>query len=123
VTWRTGRVLRAPSEADADLWTFFHDCLINVFESAGVQAGWASMVPDVMVDAGLVDVQSEVHARSWRGGEPGCLLVAGTAAQLGEQLMAEGLSPQDLQRVRELMADARMMIRMPPLVSTVGYKP
>ena len=124
MTWRDGRVLHAPSETDRRQWTEFHDCLIDVFTSEGrVDPGWASAAPEAMVDAGLVDVQAEVHTRSWRGGEPGCLLVAGSTVQLGEKLIKRGMSPRELDRVRELMADPRMIIRMPPLVSTVGCKP
>jgi SAM-dependent methyltransferase len=123
MTWTTNRVLRAPTATDQQRWTSFHDCLIRVFQSHGADPGWASAVYAAMVDADLTDVESQMHTRSWRGGEPGCLLVAGTTSQLREDLIRHGMTQEQLQRIRELMADPNMVIRMPPLVSTVGYKP
>jgi SAM-dependent methyltransferase len=121
-TWLAGRVLRAPSEADRRLFEDFHDSLLRVFAEAGVDPSWALNTVDAMVDAGLDNVHAEVHTRSWRGGESGCGLMAGSTVQLHDDLVRHGLTEQDLQRVRELMADRRMVIRMPALVSTVGWK-
>lgn len=122
MTWRSGRVLRAPSPADKRLWETFHDYLIAVFDAAGANPGWASEVADHMIDAGLKDVGAEYHTRSWRGGEPGCRLVANTTHQLRDQLIKQGATDDELERVRDLMTDPRMMIRTPPLVSTAGWK-
>jgi SAM-dependent methyltransferase len=122
MTWREGQVLRAPSQADKRLWKDFHDCLVGVFVADGADPGWASTVLETMVDAGLRDVGAEVHTRSWRGGEPGCMFVAGVTVQLRDKLIKQGCTPQDLHRVRQLMADPLMTIRLPPLVSTVGWR-
>jgi len=87
-----------------------------------VDEGWAKRVNTVMVDAGLRDVESEVHARSWVGGSAGCRLVAGAVNQLRGKLYKLGLTPEDLHRVEELMHHPDMRICSNPLVSTVGYK-
>jgi SAM-dependent methyltransferase len=95
-TWRTGRVLRAPTPADQALWTMFNDLLVNVFLKAGVDPGWASRVPAAMTDAGLVDISATVRCQSWAGGSPGALLSVGSVDQLRDRLLDEGLSDQDL---------------------------
>jgi 2-polyprenyl-3-methyl-5-hydroxy-6-metoxy-1,4-benzoquinol methylase len=122
MTWRHGRVLRAPSIGDRSLFEFFHDALANVFLTQEADTTWASKAAQAMTQYGLVDVQAEMWTRSWRGGEAGCQLVAGTIVQLHDKLMRAGMQDCDLARVRELMRDPKMMIRMPPLVSTLGYR-
>ncbi len=122
MTWTAGRVLHAPLPADRALFEEFHDALIRVFVDAGAEPGWASAVYGEMVDAGLRDVSAQVFTESWVGGTAGTRLVAGTAQQLREPLLRQGLTDKDLDRVRELMHDRRMTIRMPPLWSTVGWR-
>jgi ubiquinone/menaquinone biosynthesis C-methylase UbiE len=119
-TRREGRVLCAPSPADKSLFEYFHDCLIDAFAESGVDPGWASMVPVAMVDAGLADVSVDYTSESWRA--PGFLPLAGSIAQMRDQLVKQGLTSQDLDRVRELMNDPHVMIRTPPFVSTAGVQ-
>lgn len=122
-TWRSGRVLNAPTLADAILFERFHDTLAKVFSSAGVDGGWASRVPAAMLAAGLVDVQAQIHARSWPGGSAFARLIAGDITQLDGELRAHGMTQEELERVRQLMDDPTMVIRTPPAVSTLGYRP
>jgi NitT/TauT family transport system substrate-binding protein len=122
-TWLAGRVLRAPSAQHGALWTRFNDALINVFVEAGVDPGWASRAPAVMTDAGMVDVSATVRCESWTGGSAGALLGVSSIAQLRERLLGEGLSHQDLDEVSALMHNPQLMIRLYPLVQTVGYRP
>lgn len=122
-TWRAGRVMHAPAVADTALFERFQNTLWAVFTAAGVDGGWASQVLAAMVDAGLVDVDAQIHARSWPGRSAYAQLVAGSIIQLADRLREHGLTDADLARVRELMADPAMVVRTPPMVSTVGYCP
>jgi SAM-dependent methyltransferase len=122
-TWRAGRVLRAPSAQHEALWTAFNDALIAVFVKAGVDPGWASRAPSAMTDAGLVDVAASVCCDSWTGGSAGALLSVSSIGQLRDRLLDEGLSDQDLDEVSALMYDPQLMIRLYPLVQSVGYRP
>jgi SAM-dependent methyltransferase len=123
LTWRTRRALRMPSEADSDLYDFFQNCLSAVMVAAGADPAWPSRTLPAMVDAGLTDVESEIYSRSCAGGSAGCQLVAGTVGRLREQLLKQGLTPQDLDRIQQLMASPQTYIRLPPFWSTVGYRP
>jgi len=122
-TWLTGRVLRAPSAADALLWTTFNDALIKVFVAAGVDPGWASRAVSVMADAGLADIEATVRCRSWAGGSPGALLSVSSIHQLRDRLHGQGLSDDDLDEVSALVNNPLLKIRMYPLVQTVGSRP
>jgi len=122
LTWRTRRALRMPSQADRDLYDFFHDCLTNLMVAAGADPVWPSRTLPAMVDAGLTGVESEIYSRSCAGGSAGCQLVAGTVGRLWEHLLKQGLTAQDLDRIGRLMADPATFIRLPPFWSTVGYR-
>ncbi|MBX6354765.1 MAG: class I SAM-dependent methyltransferase [Micromonosporaceae bacterium] len=122
MTWQPGRAMRAPSAADADLFDYYYQCLTAVFANHGVDPGWACKAVEAMDEIGLAGAAAEIHARSWRGGSAGCLFLAGGAAQLRDQLLAEGMTEDDLDRMRDLMLDPRMVVRMSPLVSTAGWR-
>lgn len=123
LTWRFGRVLHAPDPAAADLFERYQDILWDIFREAGVDLGWASRAARAMIDAGLEDVSAQVHCRSWAGGTAGTRLIAGGIKLVEDKLLDRGLTIPELERVRELMAHPGMLIRMPPMVSTIGHRP
>jgi SAM-dependent methyltransferase len=123
MSWRDGRSMRAPTPEDAVRYERHHDMVIRIFEQAGVELAWASRVPQAMEDAGLVDVTSSIRGDGWPGGTAGALFIYGGSIQLDDKLRQAGATPQELDRVRELMHDPRMMIRMSPLMQTAGYRP
>ncbi len=122
MTWRVGPILHAPTLADMILLERFHEALVRVFVAAGIDRGWASRVPAAMLDAGLIDVSAQIHTQSWPGRSAGAQLLDGIITELNDQLRAHDLADEELSRVRELMSDPQMILRMPPLVSTVGYR-
>ena len=91
--------------------------------AAGADPAWPSRTLPAMVDAGLTDVESRdlLPVLCGRLGR----LPAGRRhlVRLREQLLTQGLTPQDLDRIRELMASPQTYIRLPPFWSTVGYRP
>ncbi len=123
LTWSHGRVLSAPDTVATELFERFQDTLWHIFAEAGVDHAWASRVPQAMIEAGLQDVTAHIGCRSWAGGTAGTRLLAGDIGLLKDKLLDHGLSSEELDRVRELMADPTMVIRTPPMVSTIGYQP
>ncbi|MFG1606719.1 class I SAM-dependent methyltransferase [Actinoplanes sp. NPDC049265] len=115
-------VLRAPDPDAAAVYNAFHDALVDkVLPARGNDGTWAGRVLAAMLDAGLTDVSTEVHARSWPGGTPGALLQAANLTQQRPAFRAAGLSDADLDRVLALMNDPAMVVRGHLLYSTAGF--
>ncbi len=117
-----GRVLSAPDPDTAALYERYQVALLAVFRSAGNDTGWAADVPAAMLDAGLVDVDTAVHARSWSGGSPGCLLPALVSRELRDRLVEAGVTADDLDRLRAALADPRLVLLGNLTWSTTGRR-
>lgn len=116
-------VLAAPTPADAAAFETYLDVLIGrVLPARGNDPAWALRVHAAMIQAGLTEVDTEVHARSWPGGTAGALLNAANIAQQRDGLRAAGLGDDLLDRVTALMSDPRMVVRAPLLYSTAGRR-
>jgi SAM-dependent methyltransferase len=93
-----------------------------VLQQVGIDP-WGRPTHQAMAEAGLVDVDTEWWSRSWRGGEPGCLLLRAFVTQLSAELTAAAMSPMELAEFRALLLDPRLVICGCPAVSTAGRKP
>jgi SAM-dependent methyltransferase len=114
----------APSTADAALFTTVIDAFREVLVSQhGADITWAHQVHPRMVEAGLEQVHTIEHAESWAGGSPGSRLHLANITQKRDQLLAAGISSDDLDRFVALMDDPRFSARSWQLVSTRGHKP
>lgn len=121
---RTDMVLAAPTLEAAELYTLFQETVgVKVFTAAGTDRTWARRIHPAMLDDGLVDVHTVMHAQAWTGGGPGCHLVAVTIDQLRPSLLAAGLADERLDRVQELLADPGLVLAGHPLYSTSGRRP
>jgi SAM-dependent methyltransferase len=117
------RCLMETPDPDAErLFVEYHAALRSVLRAAGVDVGWGQRVHGAMCDAGLVEVDTELWARAWRGGEPGCLLPYHASAQLRHRLVEAGMSERDLDQFRQLLRDPRLVIYGNVAVSTVGRR-
>jgi hypothetical protein len=76
-----------------------------------------------MVDECLVDVDTELHARSWPGGSAGALLHAVNVGQLHAELRDAGFTDDQLARLRLMVRDPRTVVRGLVTCSTVGRRP
>lgn len=112
----------SPDPAGRSLFDRYHYALATVLERTGLDSQ-RRPIHQAMCEIGLVDVDTEVWARSWRGGEPGCLLLRTLAGQLRHQLAAAGMSGAEVDRFRRLLLDPRLVIRSCLAVSTIGRKP
>ncbi|HEX5598419.1 MAG TPA: class I SAM-dependent methyltransferase [Micromonosporaceae bacterium] len=114
-------LVRSSSEA-ADAFAAFQAALFTLGAANGASATWAGEAPLAMLDAGLVDVESEVHNRLWTGGEAGCLLHASNSRQLEAVLLKFGVTVKQLTVLREAMEDPETLAWSYPMVTTVGRR-
>jgi hypothetical protein len=75
-----------------------------------------------MVREGLTTVDTVMHATAWTGGSPGARLVAATLAQLHDRLVDAGMTAEQLDQVRCLLNDPRLVLSGHPLYSTSGRR-
>lgn len=113
-----------PVEAAQRLFDSYHRALVAVMERDGTtDTGWGRGAHRAMREAGLVDIDAELWARSWYGGQPGCLLPHTAAAQLRTRLLAAGMAADDVDAFRKLLRDPGLVIHASVAISTVGRKP
>jgi SAM-dependent methyltransferase len=125
--WQTAfgeLVLAAPNPRAAELVDDYQTTLVErILPANGTDSRWAQRVPAAMLAEGLVDVQTEVEARSWPGGTEGALLVAANIGQLRDRFLQAGFSGRRLDELCRLVADPRLVLRGNFTYSTIGFRP
>ncbi|SCL13048.1 Methyltransferase domain-containing protein [Micromonospora nigra] len=121
-TWRD-MIRRSPSPRASELIEKFHDALLAFGESRGADMGWAKRAPEAMLRAGLVDVTSHIESRSWRGGTGICLLHRSNSIQREPELLAAGMTREDLTELRQVLMDPDLMLSGYLMHTTVGRRP
>lgn len=116
-------VLDTPDPEAHRLFADYHEALIAVMESAGTDTGWGRDVHQAMRECGLFNVRAEFWARTWHGGQAGCLLPHAASAQLRPKLVEAGMSDEDIDRFRALLLNPQLVIHNSLAVSTSGRKP
>ena len=120
---RDNVVIAAPSPGAAVLYQRYQHAAAAAFDESGADREWARRIHPTMLQAGLTDVETVVHARYWTGGGPGMRLVAAIQAQLSPRLRAAGLSEAELGQLVALAEDPRLVVHGHPLYSTSGRRP
>lgn len=117
-------VLDAPDRVQARrLFARYHDALLAVLAASGNDTTFGRNAHQTMREHGLVDIDVELWARSWFGGQPGCQLPYLAAAQLAPRLIEAGMSQAELDEFRRLLLDPRLMVHSNLAVSTIGRRP
>jgi protein-L-isoaspartate O-methyltransferase len=116
-------VLATPDPRAPELMTAYETALTSVLRAAGNDPTWCRRVHATMMDIGLTDVDTESWQRSWAGGTGACRLVYSGSKQLNDKLVAAGMSADDLDTMRRLALDPRLVLRGILLLSTTGRKP
>jgi Methylase involved in ubiquinone/menaquinone biosynthesis len=117
-------VLDAPDRVAARrLFAAYHEALLAVLAAAGNDTTFGRNVHRTMRDHGLVDVDVELWAKSWSGGQAGCQLPYLAAAQLGPKLIEAGMAAEEIDAFRRLLQDPQLLIHSNLAVSTVGRRP
>ncbi|MEU8333706.1 class I SAM-dependent methyltransferase [Micromonospora arborensis] len=120
-TWRD-MIRRSPSPRATELIERFQDALLAFGESRGADMGWAQRAPEVMLRLGLVDVDSRIESRSWRGGTGICRLHHSNSIQREAELVAAGMSRDDLVELREVLMDPQLMLSGYLMHTTIGRR-
>jgi SAM-dependent methyltransferase len=116
-------LLHTPDPDAYRLFHAYHHALSAVLRHAGADPGWGRRIHQAMHQVGLVNIDTELWSRAWRGGQPGCLLPHTAATQLAEHLTTTGqMIPDDLDRLRALLLDPRLIISGITAISTIGHR-
>ena len=94
----------------------------QIVDARAVHLEWPWQVHAAMVSAGLVDVDTAVHARSWPGGSAGALYHAATISQLRTRILEAGMTGEQLDRLCGFLRDPRMVVRGLLTIPTVGRR-
>jgi 2-polyprenyl-3-methyl-5-hydroxy-6-metoxy-1,4-benzoquinol methylase len=109
--------------SDRELLSRYHAANLAVLDLHGNTRRWATAAHQAMREEGLERVRTVVSAESWVGGSPGTKLLTASVGQLYEELLEQGLSPAELDRVCELFADPAVTFHGHRLYSTSGRRP
>lgn len=117
-------VLTAPDRVEAQrLFDTYHQALTSIMHAAGTDTDWGRNTHHVMTKAGLVNVDTYLGgARSWHGGQPGCLLPHAMTTQMRTQLLHHGMTETDLDQFRHLLLNPQLAILNPTAISTTGHR-
>jgi SAM-dependent methyltransferase len=121
--YRAGLVLAAPEAEAEELFYRFETAVEQLAAARAVDLEWPWQVHAAMATAGLVQVDTVVHARSWPGGSDGARHYAATIRLLRPRLLEAGMTGEELDRLSGYLHDPRMVVRGLLTVSTIGHRP
>jgi SAM-dependent methyltransferase len=121
--YRAGLVLAAPEAEAEELFYRFETAVEQLTAARAVDLQWPWQVHGAMATAGLVEVDTVVHARSWTGGSAGGRHYAATIRLLRPGILEAGMSGEQLDRLTGYLHDPRMVVRGLLTISTVGRRP
>ncbi|MEV6927074.1 methyltransferase domain-containing protein [Dactylosporangium sp. NPDC051485] len=116
-------IVDSPSDDATELLHRFQTHLLQLGADIGMDINWAADANQAMREAGLVDVQTTSFARTWTGGTGICRLHDSNSRQKENELIGAGFGRQDLEALREVLADPRLTLSDYLLHTTVGRKP
>jgi 2-polyprenyl-3-methyl-5-hydroxy-6-metoxy-1,4-benzoquinol methylase len=115
-------VAYTPDPADAVLLRAYHRASLAVLDAHGNDRSWATGAHQAMRAEGLAAVRTWVNAESWPGGSPGTRLLGATACQTRDELIEQGLTAAELDRVVALFRDPQTTFHGHRLYSTAGRR-
>jgi SAM-dependent methyltransferase len=121
--YRAGLVLAAPEAEAEELFYRFETAVEQLTAARAVDLQWPWQVHGAMAKAGLAEVDTVVHARSWAGGSAGGRHYAATIRLLRARILEAGMTGEQLDRLSVYLHDPRMVVRGLLTVSTIGRRP
>jgi hypothetical protein len=115
-------VAHAPDPEDGALIRRFQLTHLHILAEHGNDRSWSRRAHLAFMEEGLTGVHAVVHGVTWRGGEPGCLLLLAAIGQLREQLLTNGMTGEELARLQTLLRDPSVMLHGNLLYSTSGRR-
>ncbi|WP_370937874.1 class I SAM-dependent methyltransferase [Amycolatopsis sp. cg13] len=113
-------VLATPDDESAAVFGSVQGRILDLLERAGSDVEWAGRLPEVLTGAGLREVGSARATTRWPGGGPEIRLLAANSVELAEKLAADGVSAEEVEQFRRVLADPRFTVSSYPLVSVWG---
>jgi SAM-dependent methyltransferase len=121
--YRAGLVLATPEAEAEDLFYRFETAVEQLTAARAVDLQWPWQVHAAMANAGMVEVDTAIHARSWPGGSAGARHYAATIRLLRSGILEAGMTAEQLDRLSGYLHDPRMVVRGLLTVSTISRRP
>lgn len=118
-----GPSLLMPGGRAAEIYGKFLAAKARMFRSAGADGTWGRKVPRAMNDVGLVDITPTIEVQTWRAGSPGTSLLIHHTFHLRDRLVEAGMTDEELQEVRAVMAHPQFMAASCPIYLVQGRRP
>jgi protein-L-isoaspartate O-methyltransferase len=115
-------LLTTPHPRADEILMAYEKALVKVLVASGNDQTWNRKVHGAMRDLGLEGVDTQGWQGSFAGGTGACLLVYAASAELRDKLVEAGMDPEDLETMRQLVLDPRLVMRGILLLSTIGRK-
>jgi ubiquinone/menaquinone biosynthesis C-methylase UbiE len=116
-------VLSTPDPRAFEVFAEYEKALTKVLVTAGNDQTWGKLKHQRMQELGLEGVDTEGWQGSFSGGTGVCLLAYAGSKELHDRLVEAGMKPDDLQAMRRLALDPRLVLRGILVLSTIGRKP
>lgn len=100
-------LLIAPDAAARDAWEAFVRAKLGVLRAAGADPTCGRHLAEDLRAAGFTDVGVRPHVELWQAGSPALRLQFNHTHHVQDALLAHGMTPYQLYRVRDAMCDAR----------------
>ncbi|WP_326699898.1 methyltransferase domain-containing protein [Streptomyces sp. NBC_01754] len=115
--------LLAPGPEAEQLYTAFLEAKSAAMRAGGGDPHWGRRVPAELRSAGLADIDVRPYVDVRHAGSPNLQLQLHHVQHLRERLLAQGLTPRQLDRVGELMRNPDFRATSSVLYSTQGRRP
>ncbi|HEY0002125.1 MAG TPA: class I SAM-dependent methyltransferase [Actinoplanes sp.] len=116
-------VLASPDPRAYEIFAEYEKALTKVLVASGNDQTWNRLKHSAMIELGLEDVDSQGWQGSFVGGTGVCLLAYSGSKELHDRLVEAGMKADDLEIMRKLALDPRLVLRGILLLSTIGRKP
>jgi SAM-dependent methyltransferase len=116
-------VLATPDPRAYEVFAAYEKALTQVLTASGNDQTWNRMKHAAMLELGLDDVDTQGWQGSFIGGTGVCLMAYSGSKELHDRLVEMGMKPDDLDFMRRITLDPRLVLRGIMLLSTTGRKP
>jgi protein-L-isoaspartate O-methyltransferase len=116
-------VLATPDPRAYEVFAEYEKALTQVLVAFGNDQTWNRMKHAAMLELGLEDVDTQGWQGSFVGGTGVCLLAYSGSKELHDRLVGFGMKADDLEFLRRIALDPRLVLRGIMLLSTTGRKP
>ncbi|WP_026403126.1 class I SAM-dependent methyltransferase [Actinomadura rifamycini] len=115
--------LDVPSAAARELYDTFTAAKNRLMARSGVDVAWGRRAVRALVAAGFTEVAARSRVEVWDAGAPGLRLLAHHARHLEDEFVREGMTPGQLDGVRELLAHPGFRACSYTMYSVQGRRP